>query len=74
MRSGHLSKKNKNLQPDDQNEFGDCWTYTGFKRESGLMIAFSAGKRVEETCELMLNHFFERVELPFPGNKISIFY
>ena len=73
MRFGHLSKKNKNLLPDDPNEFGDCWTYTGFKRESGLMISFNAGKRVEETCETMLNNIFERMELPLPGNKISIF-
>ena len=73
MRYGHLSKKNRNLLPEDPNEYGDCWTYTGFKRESGLMISFSAGKRVEETCEIMLNQFFERMELPFPGSKLSIF-
>jgi IS1 family transposase len=73
MRFGHLSKKNKNLLPDDPYEFGDCWTDTGFKRESGLMISFNAGKRVEETCEIMLNYFFERMELPLPGKKISIF-
>lgn len=37
------------------------------------MISFSSGKRVEETCGLMLNCFFERMELPLPGNKISIY-
>ena len=74
MRYGRLSqKKNKNLLSDDPNEYGDCWTYTGFKRESGLMISFSSGKRVEETCGMMLNTFFERMELPLPDNKISIF-
>jgi IS1 family transposase len=73
MRYGRLSKKNKNLQPDDSEEFGDYWTYTGFKRESGLMISFSTGKRVEETCKLMLTDFFERMELPLPSNRISIF-
>lgn len=40
----------KILLPDDSYEFGDCWTYTGFQRELGLMISFNAGKRVEETC------------------------
>jgi len=73
MKYGRLSKKNKNLLPHDPSEYGDFWTYTGFKRESGLMISFSSGKRVEETCEIMLNSFFERMELPLPDNKISIY-
>lgn len=73
MRYGHLSKKNKNLLPHDPCEYGDFWTYTGFKRDSGLMISFSSGKRVEETCGLMLNCFFERMELPLPVIKTSIY-
>ena len=71
-RYGPLFKKNKNLNQSDPEEYGDCWSYTANKRESGFMIAYSAGKRVVETCQEMLVQFFERMELPYPNKKISI--
>jgi IS1 family transposase len=69
---GPILKKNKNLNPNDPEEFGDCWSYTANKRKSGFMIAYSAGKRVYETCEKMLTQFFERMALPYPDSKILI--
>ena len=68
-RYGPLFKKNKNLNQSDPEEYGDCWSYTVNKRESGFMIAYSAGKRVVETCQEMLVQFFERMELPYPNKK-----
>ncbi len=53
-----FKKKNKNLQMNDPKEYGDCWIYNSFKRESGLFIAFQTGKRIERTCADMLNLFF----------------
>jgi IS1 family transposase len=73
MKFGSLFKKNKNLQVNDPEEHGDCWTYTSFKRDSGLFIAFQAGKRIESTCLDMLDLFFDRMNLPTPDEKISIF-
>jgi len=58
---------------NDPEEFGDHWTYTSFKRTSGLFLTFKTGKRVETTCELMMDQFFDRMDLPRPQNKISIF-
>ena len=57
---------------NDPEEYGDCWTYTSFKRESGLFIAFQTGKRIESTCADMLDLFFDRMNLPTPNEKISI--
>ena len=73
MKSGVLFKKNKNLQEKEVEEHGDCWTYTSFKRDSGLFIAFHPGKRVTDTCTDMLDLFFDRMALPTPDQKISIF-
>ena len=73
MKFGSLSKKNKNLQTNDPEEYGDCWTYTCFKRDSGLFLTFGSGKRNENTCAGMLNLFFDRMELPSPEKKLSIF-
>ena len=70
---GNLFKKNKNLQLNDPEEYGDWWTYTCFKRDSRLFLAFESGKRNEKTCACMLDLFFRRMELPSPENKISIF-
>lgn len=70
---GFIQKKNKNLQMNDPEEYGDCWTYTSFKRESGLFIAFQTGKRIESTCADMLDLFFDRMNLPTPNEKISIY-
>jgi IS1 family transposase len=73
MKFGSLSKKNKNLQLDEPEEYGDCWTYTCFKRESGLFIAFQSGKRAVSTCADVLDLFFDRMNLPTPDEKISIY-
>ena len=73
MKFGSLFKKNKNLQKNDPEEYGDCWTYTCFKRDSGLFLAFESGKRIESTCACMLDLFFDRMDLPYPENKISIY-
>lgn len=58
---------------NEAEEHGDYWTYTSFKRESGLFIAFQSGKRVESTCADMLDLFFDRMNLPTPDEKISIY-
>lgn len=73
MRFGGSSKKNKNLQLNESEERGDYWTYTSIKRSSGLFLSFKSGKRVEETCECMLDLFFDRMKLPTSNNKISIY-
>lgn len=73
MKFGSLFKKNKNLLTTDSEELGDCWSYTCFKRDSGLFLAFESGKRNIDTCANMLVRFFDRMELPTPENKISIF-
>lgn len=73
MKSGNSSKKNKNIQINDPEEHGDYWTYTCFKRVSGLFIAFQSGKRIESTCVGMLDLFFDRMNLPTPDQKISIY-
>lgn len=73
MKFGNLSKKNKNLQKNEPEEYGDYWTYTSFKRESGLFIAFQSGKRIGSTCADMMDLFFERMNLPTPDEKISIY-
>ena len=73
MKFGNLSKKNKNLQSNDPPEHGDCWTYTCFKRDSGLFLAFESGKRIDSTCAGMLDLFFDRMDLPSPEKKISIY-
>jgi len=72
MKYGSLSKKNKNLQINDPEEYGDCWTYTCFKRDSGLILSFESGKKILGTCEGMLDLFFDRMVLPSPEKKISI--
>lgn len=36
-------------------------------------MAFAVGKWTQETCRRMIEKMYERVELPFPDNKIEIF-
>jgi IS1 family transposase len=56
---------------NDPPEYGDCWTYTALKRDSGFFISFSCGKRTKDTCKIMLDNLFDVMDLPFPGSKIS---
>ena len=43
------------------------------KRESYLFVAYSVGKWTQKTCNKMIDILFQRVELPFPNEKIKIF-
>jgi len=38
-----------------------------------LFVAYSVGKWTQATCNGMFNQLFERVQLPFPENKIQLF-
>lgn len=66
-------QKKQNLQMNDLEENGDCWTYTSYKRETILFIAFQSGKRIENTCSEMLDLFFDRMNLLTTDEKISIY-
>lgn len=69
------SKKQKRVKPGSPyaTEEGDAWTYTCVKRESNLFVAHSTGKWTQQTCREMLAKMYERLKLPFPGNKLEIF-
>lgn len=69
MKFGLLYIKNKNIKPEDSFDYGDCWTYTSEKRNSGFLISFASGKRTEATCQVMLDKQFKVMDLPFPENK-----
>jgi IS1 family transposase len=71
MKFGLLYIKKKKINAADPPEYGDCWTYTALKRESGFFISFSCGKRTKETWKTMLDNLFDVMDLPFPGSKIS---
>lgn len=51
-------QKNKNLALNYPVEHGDCWAFTAHKLQSGLTIAYSAGKQILETCEKMLTQLY----------------
>lgn len=36
-------------------------------------MSFAVGKWTQETCRLMIDKLYRRVELPFPNRKIQIF-
>ncbi len=38
-----------------------------------MMVAYEVGKQGLETCKKLFEKVFERVQLPFPNNKIQIF-
>ena len=43
-------------------------------KEILFYLTFQSGKRIESTCAGMLDLFFDRMNLPTPDEKISIFY
>lgn len=49
------------------------WTYACIKRYTYFFVAFAIGKWTQETCRIMMRKMYERVQLPFPDNKIEIF-
>ena len=72
MKFGHSYIRNKKIQKNDPFEWGDAWTYTAVKRDSGFLIAFACGKRTQNTCAIIFVRMFEVMELPFPHNPICI--
>jgi IS1 family transposase len=71
MKFGHSYIKNKNVKPNDPQEYGDYWTYTAFKKDSGFFLTFSCGKRTYETCKEMLDNLYYGINIPFPKTKIK---
>jgi IS1 family transposase/transposase-like protein len=65
-----LYKKVKNVILGDPPDYGDCWMYTAIKRLSGFFLSYACGKRIEETCKVMLDRLFNVMDLPFPGTQI----
>jgi hypothetical protein len=43
------------------------------KRKSYLIVAYEVGKQGLETCRRLFEKVLDRVQLPFPDNKIQIF-
>lgn len=43
------------------------------KRNTYFFVAFSVGKWTQKTCNALFEQVFERMELPFPYNKIEFF-
>jgi IS1 family transposase len=70
MKFGLLYIRKKKIKENDPPEYGDCWTYTALKRESAFFLSFSCGKRIDDTCRVMLDNLFDIMDLPFPGSKI----
>ena len=70
-----VKKKQKKVDPSSPNrsEEGDAWIYTCIKRNTYFFVSFAVGKRTQETCRRIMKQMYERVELPFPDNKIEIF-
>jgi len=71
-----LCKKNKKiLSPAAQIGLKkvDAWTYTCVKRSTYFFVAFSVGKRTQESCRRMMKKVFERTEQPSPQTKMEMF-
>jgi IS1 family transposase len=62
--------RKKKITINDPHEYGDCWTYTSIKRNSGFFLSFACGKRTHDTCKKMLEKLFGVMDLPFPDSKI----
>jgi len=65
-------KKVKSGSPNSDIE-GDAWIYIFIKRKSYLIVAYEVGKRGLKTCRKLFDKIFDRVQLPFPDNRIQIF-
>jgi IS1 family transposase len=49
-----VAKKDKHVQPDDPNEFGDAWVFVAIDADTKLIPAFTVGKRNRVTTEMFL--------------------
>ena len=43
------------------------------KREAYLIVAYEIGKQGRKSCQRLFEKVLNRVQLPFPDNKIQIF-
>ena len=68
-------KKQKKVESGSPNSDveGDAWIFNFIKRGSYLMVAYEIGKQGLETCKKLFEKIFNRIQLPFPDNKIQIF-
>src|SRR3989338_5131854 len=52
-------------------EQGDAYSYLDIKRETGLLVAFSVGKWIQDTCDELYEKIAERTQQPTYYTKIN---
>src|SRR3989344_48744 len=72
MNFGILLKKQKNVGEKFFSNFeqGDAYSYLDIKRETGLLVAFSVGKWIQEVCDELYGLIAKRTQQPTYYNKI----
>lgn len=64
---GFIGKKQKHVQPDDNPDCGDVWTFCAIDSDTKLVPSFKVGKRTLETANLFVGDVASRM-----ANRIQI--
>jgi IS1 family transposase len=59
-----IRKKQKRRKPDDDPEFGDCYTFVAIERDTKLVLNIAIGRRDQATTDI----FIEGLRLATTGN------
>ena len=65
---GYVGKKDKNVTPDDDPNFGDAYCFVAIERSTKLVLNFSLGKRNQQTAD----SFIEGVRHATAGANFQI--
>lgn len=73
---GFITKKKKNVLPEDPEEFGDAWTFVAIDADTKLVSAYAVGKRDSETANAFLydlaSRLVNRVQISTDGLRAYV--
>ena len=49
-----MQKKQKNVEPEDDPNYGDAYTFVAIERHTKLVLNFALGKRNERTTDIFI--------------------